>query len=229
MYQIGTDGGYLDRPIAIGAGGVQPALTLMPGERADVIIDFAGLPAGTRLLIRNQAKAPYPDGTPVLANLRLREHQRGSRSDGAADHAGRAAEDAFLRPSSSPRSGRPLRARRAGHDSARPTHACASLGGSCTVPFLIERGAALIASSRNRGGQGGGGSGPVLGGGEVPRHGWARGRCGAMLGVTCRLCGGRSRIPHPRCRIPSGGGRHGCWRRCCSRSWSWAPPPPSRS
>jgi FtsP/CotA-like multicopper oxidase with cupredoxin domain len=37
-------------------------LVLMPGERADVIIDFAGLPVGTQLVLRNVARAPYPAG-----------------------------------------------------------------------------------------------------------------------------------------------------------------------
>ena len=37
----------------------------MPGERADVIIDFAGLAPGTRLILRNVAKTPYPAGDTV--------------------------------------------------------------------------------------------------------------------------------------------------------------------
>ena len=36
FWQIGTDGGYLDQPVPV------QKLILMPGERADVIIDFAG-------------------------------------------------------------------------------------------------------------------------------------------------------------------------------------------
>lgn len=64
MWQIGTDGAMLDRPVAINptSGGGLSKLVLMPGERADVIIDFAGLTPGTRLLLRNVAKAPYPNG-----------------------------------------------------------------------------------------------------------------------------------------------------------------------
>ena len=66
MWQIATDGGYLDAPVKIDpsapAGQLQK-LVLLPGERADIIIDFAGLPPGTRLLLRNTAKAPYPGGT----------------------------------------------------------------------------------------------------------------------------------------------------------------------
>ncbi|HZD55704.1 MAG TPA: multicopper oxidase [Anaerolineales bacterium] len=63
MWQIGTDGGYLDAPVKIDPN-VKPLdkLTIMPGERADVIIDFAGL-AGQTLLMRNTGRTPYPKGT----------------------------------------------------------------------------------------------------------------------------------------------------------------------
>jgi len=64
MWQIGTDGGYLDRPVKIDPS-VKTGLSklvLMPGERADVIIDFAGLPAGTTLILKNTAKTPFPNG-----------------------------------------------------------------------------------------------------------------------------------------------------------------------
>jgi len=62
MYQIGTDGGYLDVPVKIdpNVAGLSK-LTIMPGERADVIIDFAGL-AGQTLFMRNTARHPYPKG-----------------------------------------------------------------------------------------------------------------------------------------------------------------------
>jgi FtsP/CotA-like multicopper oxidase with cupredoxin domain len=68
FWQIGTDGGYLDFPVKIDPSG--PAnqlqkLVLMPGQRADVIVDFAGLAPGTKLLMRNVAKTPYPAGDTV--------------------------------------------------------------------------------------------------------------------------------------------------------------------
>jgi FtsP/CotA-like multicopper oxidase with cupredoxin domain len=65
IWQIGTDGGYLDRPVRIDPAvkGRLRRLVLLPGERADVIIDFAGL-AGRRLLLKNTAPHPYPDGDP---------------------------------------------------------------------------------------------------------------------------------------------------------------------
>src|SRR6185437_10922653 len=68
IWQIGTDGGYLDRPVEIDPAGPRGGLRrllLLPGERADVIVDFAGSPPGTRLVLRNVANAPYPSGDPV--------------------------------------------------------------------------------------------------------------------------------------------------------------------
>jgi spore coat protein A len=62
MWQIGTDGGYLDFPVQVGTKAVP--LILQPGERADLIIDFTGLPVGTVLTLTNTAKAPYPAGAP---------------------------------------------------------------------------------------------------------------------------------------------------------------------
>lgn len=57
--QIGTDGGLIDAPVTL------DAITLAPAERADVIVDFAGLPAGTEIMLTNSAPAPFP-GTPGI-------------------------------------------------------------------------------------------------------------------------------------------------------------------
>jgi spore coat protein A len=62
MWQIGTDGGYLDFPVQVGTKAVP--LVLQPGERADLIIDFTGLKVGTTITLTNSAKAPYPGGAP---------------------------------------------------------------------------------------------------------------------------------------------------------------------
>jgi len=59
MYQIGTDGGYLDKPALINR------LVIMPGERATVVVDFKGLPVGATAIVRNIAKTPYPNGATV--------------------------------------------------------------------------------------------------------------------------------------------------------------------
>ncbi len=71
MHVIATDGGYLDNPVKIDPNapkGQLQRLVILPGERYDVIIDFAGLPAGTRLLLRNVAKTPFPAGAAPMGN-----------------------------------------------------------------------------------------------------------------------------------------------------------------
>jgi spore coat protein A, manganese oxidase len=59
LYQIGTDGGLLNAPVEIGA---QQGLLLGPGERADVLVDFARCKAGGKVLVTNDAAAPFPSG-----------------------------------------------------------------------------------------------------------------------------------------------------------------------
>lgn len=56
--QIGTDDGLLYQPVSLNR------LTLGPGERADVIIDFAAF-AGQTLIVRNTAHSPFPKGETV--------------------------------------------------------------------------------------------------------------------------------------------------------------------
>ncbi|HEY3175854.1 MAG TPA: multicopper oxidase domain-containing protein [Candidatus Polarisedimenticolia bacterium] len=55
---IGTDQGLLEAPVP-GVG----MLTLGPGERYDVVVDFAGYAAGTEILLQNSAPVPFPNGT----------------------------------------------------------------------------------------------------------------------------------------------------------------------
>jgi len=57
MYVIATDGGYLDNAVAVNK------LVIMPGERYEVIMDFAKS-AGKKLIMKNTAKSPYPAGVP---------------------------------------------------------------------------------------------------------------------------------------------------------------------
>ena len=54
---IGTDGGLLEAPVT------RNVLTMSPGERMDVVIDFAPFAAGTEIILRNDAPAPFP-GSP---------------------------------------------------------------------------------------------------------------------------------------------------------------------
>jgi FtsP/CotA-like multicopper oxidase with cupredoxin domain len=79
IYQIGSDGGLLDKPAPLsvpvkrnaGPGGLavvtNPRLVLAPGERADVIVDFKGY-EGQSLVLNNTAKAPFPFGSPPDPN-----------------------------------------------------------------------------------------------------------------------------------------------------------------
>jgi len=55
--QIGSDGGYLQK------AAVLKELTIAPGERADILVNFSGL-AGHKIMMKNSAKSPYPAGAP---------------------------------------------------------------------------------------------------------------------------------------------------------------------
>jgi len=48
FWQIGNDGGFLPAPVQLGS------LLMAPAERADVIVDFTGLPRGTELFLINE-------------------------------------------------------------------------------------------------------------------------------------------------------------------------------
>jgi len=75
MIQIGTEGGFLPAPVVIPNRPIgyeynrrsitvlnvlEKALFLGPAERADVIVDFSGVPAGSTLMLYNDAPAPVP-------------------------------------------------------------------------------------------------------------------------------------------------------------------------
>jgi FtsP/CotA-like multicopper oxidase with cupredoxin domain len=72
VWQIGSDGGFLRAPVPLSQTLVAfndstdntTKLFLAPAERADVVVDFSGLPAGTEVLLVNDAGAPFPDGSP---------------------------------------------------------------------------------------------------------------------------------------------------------------------
>jgi spore coat protein A len=53
FHQIGTDGGFLARPVAMNK------ILLGPAERADLIVDFSGL-EGRAVTLSNDAPAPFP-------------------------------------------------------------------------------------------------------------------------------------------------------------------------
>lgn len=61
MYQIATDGGFMQHPIGV------KEIMLAPAERAEVIIDFTNL-EGKNIIMTNDAPAPFPTGDPVDEN-----------------------------------------------------------------------------------------------------------------------------------------------------------------
>jgi spore coat protein A len=65
FHQIGTDLGLLSAPVPL------TELTISPGERADVVIDFAPYAPGTELILTNSAPAPFPGepGVGVIPNV----------------------------------------------------------------------------------------------------------------------------------------------------------------
>ena len=79
MYQVGTEGGFLPsgsdprqrQPIPLDPSDPSENsakadgpfnLLLAPAERADVVIDFNGVPAGSSFILYNDAPAPFPGG-----------------------------------------------------------------------------------------------------------------------------------------------------------------------
>lgn len=55
--QIASDGGFLSKPVLL------KELLIAPGERAEILIDFSLFLPGSSIIMENDAKAPYPDGT----------------------------------------------------------------------------------------------------------------------------------------------------------------------
>jgi len=61
FWQIGSDGGFLPNPVRL------TELLIGPAERADVIVDFSRVPAGTRVLLENLGPdEPFGGGEPDL-------------------------------------------------------------------------------------------------------------------------------------------------------------------
>lgn len=61
FFQIGSDLGMLNEPVPL------TMLSVAPGERADIVIDFSRM-SGQTVIITNSANAPYPNGDPVDPN-----------------------------------------------------------------------------------------------------------------------------------------------------------------
>ncbi len=74
--QIGSEGGLLPSPVVLNSppvqipvdcqGNVNPDgpfnLLLAPAERADLVVDFSSVPSGAKLILYNDAPAPFPGG-----------------------------------------------------------------------------------------------------------------------------------------------------------------------
>jgi bilirubin oxidase len=59
FWQIGADGGFLPAPVQLGQ------LLIAPAERADVIVDFSNVPAGTEIILENIGPdEPFGGGVP---------------------------------------------------------------------------------------------------------------------------------------------------------------------
>jgi spore coat protein A len=56
--QIGADGGYLPKPASL------TEVLVAPAERADILVDFSHVAAGTKIILLNTANQPFPDGDP---------------------------------------------------------------------------------------------------------------------------------------------------------------------
>jgi len=74
--QFGSEGGFLPAPVYLSGssplefGGPTPSqLLLAPAERADLIVDFRDVPAGSRLILLADAPAPYPDGDEPVTSV----------------------------------------------------------------------------------------------------------------------------------------------------------------
>jgi spore coat protein A len=94
IWQIGSDGGFLNAPVNVdvATAGVpatgdpnSPHLFMAPAERADVIVDFGGQ-AGKRFILTNTAAAPYPGGgVPTESVLPAPAQQGGGNLPGPYD------------------------------------------------------------------------------------------------------------------------------------------------
>ncbi|MDQ1707402.1 MAG: hypothetical protein QOJ88_613 [Pyrinomonadaceae bacterium] len=69
MFQIGSDGALLNAPVPL------THLIIAPGERADFLLDFTNIAAGTTIQLKNNAPAPFPNGprSPRQGGIFLRE------------------------------------------------------------------------------------------------------------------------------------------------------------
>ncbi|MFO7581922.1 multicopper oxidase domain-containing protein [Guyparkeria sp.] len=64
FHVIGTEGGLLTAPVLV------DSLTITPGERMDVVVDFSGYPPGTEIILKNSAsERPGSPGVGVIPDV----------------------------------------------------------------------------------------------------------------------------------------------------------------
>ncbi|MBS4098836.1 MAG: multicopper oxidase domain-containing protein [Sulfuricella sp.] len=78
IYQIGTEAGLLNAPVRMSA------LLLAPGERADILLDFTKVALGSKIILQNNAPAPFPSGGGGVAIPQLMQFTVSSAASGAA-------------------------------------------------------------------------------------------------------------------------------------------------
>jgi FtsP/CotA-like multicopper oxidase with cupredoxin domain len=101
IWVIGNDQGFLEKPVQVDPNALaNNKLVVMPGERYEIIIDFAGQPAGTTLVMRNTARTPYPGGATAS----------GSTTGRVVQFVVGAAAPGFVDNSYNPAGGTPIRA-----------------------------------------------------------------------------------------------------------------------
>jgi spore coat protein A, manganese oxidase len=59
---IATDGGYLQSAVST------PSILIAPGERYEAVVDFSALAVGTKVVMKNAARMPYPGGAKPTLN-----------------------------------------------------------------------------------------------------------------------------------------------------------------
>jgi spore coat protein A, manganese oxidase len=74
VWQLGAEGGLLPVPVQLFANGLpgpgaplppSPPFLVAPAERPDIIVDFSQVPVNSKVLLYNNAAAPYPGGSPL--------------------------------------------------------------------------------------------------------------------------------------------------------------------
>jgi FtsP/CotA-like multicopper oxidase with cupredoxin domain len=101
FWQIASDQGFLDHPVKVSDAGDPNSITLLmaPGERTEIVVDFAGF-AGERLVMVNDAPAPFPDGDLVDAQTSvLMQFRVGHEVTGGSDPSVAMSSGLGLRPS----------------------------------------------------------------------------------------------------------------------------------